>query len=102
MGTLDLTPNIQNKPGLILFHTDLLNIKMMSSLEHFGVESTWIEMGLKCRKPFYCRICIYRNPAEHVDWLDKLNLMIDAATLATKENIIMGDFNIAFLKPHAS
>lgn len=100
-GNIRLDPKHPKETGLILYYSDLLNIKRISSLEHFGVESIWIEIGLKHSKPIIAGF-VYRNPAEHVDWLDKFNLMMEAATLTTKEIIIMGDFNIDLLKTHAS
>ena len=56
-----LDPKHPKETGLNLYYKDLLNIKRISSLEHFGVEPTWIEMGLKHSKPIiYCRICILK------------------------------------------
>ena len=42
----------------------------------------------------------YRKASERTDWFDRFTLMIDAVCLEAKEIILLGDFNISFLKPH--
>ena len=91
--TICLDSRFAKETGLLLYCISSINYKRLPHLENNNVESIWIKIKLKHHKPIIIGF-IYRNPAETVDWSDHFNIMMDAATLESKEIILFGDFNI--------
>ena len=70
-----------------------IHFDRLTRLEQFGVESIWLDVRLKHIKPI--RICfLYRNPSEHVDWMNHFSLMMENALEDSFEIMILGDFNL--------
>ena len=86
--------------GLVVYvHNSIcMNTRRRVDLESDIVENVWIELTLKNTR---CLIGhIYRNPASNPDWFDAFTSMMDKVQNMKCPVIMMGDFNIDYLKNH--
>ena len=94
-----LDPLLSKQTGLVLYISQSITYRRLISYEQYNIECIWLELCLKKCKSLYISF-IYRNPAEHVSWIDNFNDMMDAVLLTDNELIMFGDFNIDLLKPN--
>ena len=85
--------------GIIAYVHQSVNHKQLSKFDVYNIECLWIEVRLKGSKPLAVGF-MYKNSAEHVDWYDRFNDMMDSVSNDYSEVIIMGDFNINLLEGH--
>ena len=79
--------------------TNLLTHKLLSKFDIYNIECLWVEVNLKGSKPLAIGF-MYKNSAEHVNWYDRFNEMMDSVWNDYSEVIILGDFNINLLEKH--
>ena len=78
--------------GVAMYIRNNLTFIRRNDLETDDVECLWIELKCKQRQPVLIS-SIYRPPSSSVDFLDKINYIIDRASCECKEMIVSGDFN---------
>ena len=91
-------PTKPKDTGILIYITDSIPFRRLSKLEQSPVESVWIEVQIKKSSPVVVGIC-YRNPSEHVNWIDKFYTTAETVLTEYNEIILLGDFNIDLLKP---
>ena len=70
-------------------------------LESLGVECIWIEIKNSNNKPLHVAF-VYRNPAAIYEWYDDFLRTVEKAKIHKNDVLVLGDFNIDYLKPHAA
>ena len=70
----------------------------MHDLETYRVASMWLKISIKHSKPFLVGF-VYRNPAESIEWQERINSLMDDVIMMNQEVILFGDFNTDLLKP---
>lgn len=100
-GYLPLRKDVKDKlqTGIIAYVHQSVNHKLLSNFDVYNIECLWIEVNLKGSKPIVIGF-MYKNSAEHVDWYDRFNDMMDNVWNAYSEVILLGDFNINLLERH--
>ena len=78
--------------GVAMYIRNNLTFIRRNDLEADDVECLWVELKCKLRQPVLIS-SIYRPPSSSVDFLDKINYIIDRASCECKEMIVLGDFN---------
>ena len=84
--------------GILMYLSNEITYKRRDDLELGDIESIWIEVKFKYSKPIL--VCsAYRPPSSNREWIDTFSRELKGA-FSTNDNevIIMGDFNIDYLK----
>ena len=89
--------------GIIVYVNDSLQgiTRRRLDLESAEVECVWLELKIPKRSPVFVGI-LYRNPASTLEWNDDFLRMYDKVHTRKANIVLLGDFNIDFLKPHHS
>lgn len=66
-------PQRKLETGLITYTSTSVSYKRLGHLEHYNVESVWLEIKWKYTAPILFEF-IYRNPDERAMWADNLAL----------------------------
>jgi exonuclease III len=87
--------------GVAMYIKESVNWERRYDLENDGVEGIWIEVFVKNSKSFLLATC-YRPPdgSNYLpsDFNDNLNVMLGDGVRESKEIIMLGDFNVNYLK----
>ena len=84
----------------IYVHQSLQGVaRRRPDLESDEVECMWIELKPPQRSSLFVGF-LYRNPAATFEWYDHFLYMFDRVCDRNPDVLLMGDFNIDFLKPH--
>jgi exonuclease III len=87
--------------GVAMFIKDNIRWERRCNLERDNLESIWIKVFIKNSKSLLLATC-YRPPegSEYllVDYNENFNDMLRGCTQESKETIILGDFNVNYLK----
>ena len=86
---------------MAMYIKESINWERRYDLENDGVEGIWIEVFVKNSKSFLLATC-YRPPdgSNYLpsDFNDNLNVMLGDGVRESKEIIMLGDFNVNYLK----
>ena len=92
-------PFLPGETGLLIYIHESISFKYLTDIQNHNIESLWLEIYLKQSKPITIGY-IYRNPSEHVNWIDKFISMMENVCTKSTETILLGDFNIDLTKHH--
>ena len=100
-GYIPLRKDVKAKlqTGVIAYVHQSVNYKLLSKFDDYSIECLWIEINLKGSKPLAVGF-MYKNSAEHVDWYERFNDMMDSVWNDYGEVLLLGDFNIDLLQKH--
>ncbi len=84
--------------GVAVYIKNDIDYKRRSDIEHEDIESLWLEVKQKYKKPIIIAALYCRSQKDVPNYLDLLSENMDGVSNENKEIILMGDLNCDFLK----